>query len=347
MRQRNTLHSIQGLRALAAWSVVVHHYVWVFGAAALPAGAILYDRMRVGVDVFFVISGLVMATTAGSSPRAFVVRRVARIVPVYWLTTALVALVIVSVPALLPRSGYSPGFLAQSLFFVPAQNPSGIGLYPVNTVGWTLNFEAIFYALIALALFVPLRWRWLLVGTGILALQRGLLGSFYTDPIIYEFLLGVVAAQLWRRGAVSGPAWAYGLIAVAALLVIGLMPFDATIRPLAWGLPCFGLVCACLRLEPYLRFPLLTRLGDKSYAVYLLHLLVLSAGLYSVEKFGWNRPLVSVACIGVIAGLSTLSYRYFEAPVRKWARERILGPAVPRHSALRAGSPDTHPASTP
>lgn len=86
------LWSIQGLRFAAALLVVWVHAVErtfaITGQYGLTgnAGALLG---RCGVDIFFVISGLIITrTAAGLSPRTFVRRRAIRILPLYLMAAA-------------------------------------------------------------------------------------------------------------------------------------------------------------------------------------------------------------------------------------------------------------------
>src|ERR1043166_4813887 len=139
------LSSIQALRAFAAWLVVFHYYTATFPVTD-PGWwrRALHGHGAMGVDIFFVISGLVMGLSVSDpviTPRVFIARRLGRIVPAYWLYTLVVALLILEVPEMMPGWGASPAFLVKSLLFVPAINPGGGGFYPVNTVGWTLRSE--------------------------------------------------------------------------------------------------------------------------------------------------------------------------------------------------------------
>src|SRR5690606_18760316 len=83
------LYSLQALRALAAWVVVCHHFMQIFFDfhATDPIGQFLSDRGAVGVDIFFVISGLVIYLSSRDkniAPQRFLLNRVLRIVPAYW-----------------------------------------------------------------------------------------------------------------------------------------------------------------------------------------------------------------------------------------------------------------------
>ena len=91
---------IDGLRAVAVLAVIAYHAF----PAALPGGF-------VGVDVFFVISGFIIVHAA--APRAagthgrrrFLAHRIARVVPLYWLVTALYLAVGLAAPAALSGAG--------------------------------------------------------------------------------------------------------------------------------------------------------------------------------------------------------------------------------------------------
>ena len=92
-------HSIDGLqylRAVAALMVVFHHARWLFPADCILNTAAWSEFGSRGVDIFFVISGFVMAYStrsfdpAGSRPAQaadFLVKRLIRVVPLYWVAT--------------------------------------------------------------------------------------------------------------------------------------------------------------------------------------------------------------------------------------------------------------------
>lgn len=333
---RGVLLSIQALRAFAAWCVVFHHYCLIFPVA--HAGMwrkMLIDHGATGVDIFFVVSGFVMALSAGDpemTPRKFVVKRIARIVPAYWLFTFAILAVLVWLPGVLLNQGYSAELLVKSLLFVPAQNPNGLGFLPINTVGWTLNLEVVFYLVVAASLFRPTAQRWIWIAVGLLLVQRVLsplatIGDFYRDPVIYEFMMGIGAAQLWRSGALSrGPAWAYGGIALLAVYCLTRPdPPWGLIRAVDCGPAAFVLVCAVVGLEPrFSRMRLLVRLGDHSYSVYLIHPTILYFGYYAVREWGWNRPMVAWICFALIALIGAASYRFVERPAGRVVTRVLL-----------------------
>src|SRR5262245_240173 len=101
----------------------------------------------VGVDLFFVISGFIIAYTSEkyvimSEPRrTFAAHRVARLVPLYWVCTALFLGLFASKRALgFAQAEVFPSAQAivSSLLFLPTDGALGNGLaFPVYNLGWT------------------------------------------------------------------------------------------------------------------------------------------------------------------------------------------------------------------
>jgi exopolysaccharide production protein ExoZ len=153
--------SIQILRAVAALAITVHHAMHEADLAARKSGGTFDWQFRLpleaGVDLFFVISGFVMVHASRhmfgtpTSIMPFLRRRLARIAPIYWLTTLLFLM--------LSYSGLSPATrpfptadeIAATFLFIPYARPDGY-IQPVYGLGWTLNYEMFFYLLFALLL---------------------------------------------------------------------------------------------------------------------------------------------------------------------------------------------------
>ncbi|MCF5642920.1 acyltransferase, partial [Pseudomonas syringae] len=89
-----------------------------------------------------------------------------------------------------------------------------------------------------------------------------------------------------------------------------------------WGLPSALIVLSCISLEPYFRGSrLLKVLGDCSYSVYLLHVLVLYGGLLMAQRFGLSPYVVFAFCVPIIAIGAWVSYEWIE----KGLYQRIKG----------------------
>jgi exopolysaccharide production protein ExoZ len=150
MRGRPDLFlGVQILRGLAALVVMLQHDSVAMAERAFDP-SLRFDWGPCGVDVFFAISGFVMVlVTAGSWGRSgaaepFLIRRLIRVVPPYWMSTAFKVLLLLAMPTLALSTVLTPWHVISSFLFIP---DSALG--PVVMVGWTLCFEMLFYLLFA------------------------------------------------------------------------------------------------------------------------------------------------------------------------------------------------------
>ena len=160
---RGRCSSIQILRAVAALGVLVHHTA--HEVAAKTGVTVPFREFVVGaggVDLFFVISGFVMVYASerlfaqpGAS-RVFFLRRLARIVPLYWAVTAILVGYVYVAHRIFPPPFITTEGVIASFLFIPWPLPNGV-MAPVHALGWTLNYEMFFYAVFALAIMLPRR----------------------------------------------------------------------------------------------------------------------------------------------------------------------------------------------
>lgn len=326
------LISVQALRALAAWVVFGHHFTQVFFEFEVhnPLAYLFADKGGIGVDIFFVISGLVIFLATADkalTPWQFMLMRLARIAPAYWFYTLLMAVLVLTVPSMFPDAELALGHVLLSLLFIPAENPGGYGVYPLLDAGWTLNFEMLFYVLFAVALLVGRSYRlWVVAGLLYLvccALSPALdlASGFYHNDIVLEFLMGIVIGMLYRRGLCRARAW-LPLSGIAVALAAIYHGADVP-RALEWGVPSAILVISCVTLEPYFQGSrILKMLGDCSYSVYLIHVLALAAGRWIAERNAIDPYTILPVCIVVTALGAYVSYQWLERatyrPLKRW-----------------------------
>jgi exopolysaccharide production protein ExoZ len=323
--------AIQALRAYAALGVTLFHITvnlkvhW--GLDRLPQ----FTVGAAGVDLFFAISGFVMVHAAAplfartSGSRIFMRRRLARVVPLYWAATLLMAL---AIPV------YSMTEVAASLLFVPFVKRSG-EMGPIHPLGWTLNYEMLFYVIFAAAMVWPLRRAVpaataalaALVLAGAVVRPESALLRFWTDPIVLEFAFGMWIAVAYRAG-LRVPAGAAAALVVAGCGLALLYSPEASpaLRALFWGVPMAMVLAGAVlsRRADGLATRLLARLGDASYSLYLLHFIVLLAWSRLWLAAGWDAaraPLLYAGAVLVIAvAVSLLAFRCFELPVTRSLR---------------------------
>jgi exopolysaccharide production protein ExoZ len=337
---------VQVLRFAAAMLVVVMHITQAISIHITGTGPSHYwGAGSAGVDIFFVISGFVMAMSTASLPAAgparlsaawvFMRRRLLRIAPLYWFYTLLKVALLLAMPALAARSSVEPGHLAASLFFIPAMSPWGL-VQPTLPVGWTLNFEMLFYAVFAaaIALGAP-RIRFCLAAFGIVFLAGYFVPdstalNFYAQTIVFEFILGVCIAHAclhWRRAA---PLAGLVVMAAGALFMFAPEWGHTADRFATWGCGAALVVLGAVWLEPWtLRAPLASRLsflGDASYSIYLSHTFVVPAGVQALKRLGVQDSLAIILAVSlavIVAGC--LSYAWLERPMTAFFKRVLFG----------------------
>src|SRR5664279_579857 len=242
------LAHIQVLRLFAAASVVAFHAWGVapegFKVPESPVSFALSYGGR-GVDLFFVISGFIIfyAThCSGLTPAEFLRRRVERIVPLYFFVIFAVTTLAMTLPATFGTPDwYTPRHILKSLAFIAFTD----GEMPVIYVGWSLEYEMYFYLTVALLMALTRDvWRNIVMIFSALAMVGRIprvdaaLGNyaFFTDPMILEFVLGVIMGSVFVNGRVSWPMSVSAACAIAALL--------AANRVIVSGVPSACLVAA-------------------------------------------------------------------------------------------------------
>jgi exopolysaccharide production protein ExoZ len=351
-----TIVSVQYLRGIAAFMVLLNHVAWKLQ----QRGSHVLDAFGIGVagvDIFFIVSGFIMChITAGSRVdiREFVRNRCIRILPLYWILTTVALGIFLVAPERVNTSGGATHVLA-SYLLVPVK-----GKFLVQA-GWTLSYEFYFYLVFAVGLLFGARLGPVLaamalvglVGLGTWHVSDANAWSFLTSNLLLEFVAGIGLYGAYRLRLVRRRWMAWLMLAAGVVIFVAENQsedrnFLSPVRAIRYGLPgllvCWGLVSLERPIARH-RIRWLERLGDISYSLYLSHVFSISAcGLLlarvplAARWGGWLLPgvLLAAALLG-----AELCYRGIELPTRRALRMRLgsgvrLTPEV-RHPAPARG----------
>jgi peptidoglycan/LPS O-acetylase OafA/YrhL len=361
------VNSIQALRAVAALLVVYEHSMDVqirLGTSWQQKFYHLDNFGCIGVDLFFVISGFIITYVANKykgfdEGMHFLEKRFFRINPVYYIATAI--FLGVSLLQHYLNQVHSENYFGQTisslmdtiLIFPTSENVKSFS--PLLIVGWTLSFEWLFYLLF----FTVILTSWkrkiaalsglilILIGIGQLLQPGDLKLQFLTNPIMLEFLLGVLICQIYlqyQRIPVYGgiTLLSIGLISYLALLrfgygnvwyYLGAISGKASLSKFVlWGIPSACIVAGCIFME---RNNLLMKIwnnkwlllaGNASYSIYLIHYSAL--GLFSLlyRKTSLRLPpdVMIWVQLAVALLISIGFYKLIEKPLLKWLQYQTL-----------------------
>ncbi len=385
--KRSEIRPLTSLRFFAAFWVVAYHYLTpALRAHDAPGWLVTFSAAGfVGVPVFFVLSGFVLAYNYGgqdlrqpAARRSFWAARFARVYPLY-----IVAFLLSVPPALYALWTHVPGIPSARDHAVGAilsplllQAWGGSAYEAWNTPGWTLSVEAAFY----------LAFPWLVSGdrnrlprllaasaflsAALLAAHvAGLLPSvaFATrNPIVHlpSFLAGAwLARQLPALRAlrpVQSDALALAGLACAGTVVAALMgpwgPRPEAANPLlnaiilvpAVAVLVAGLAAPAGILVRWLSAPALVLLGNISYGVYILQSpLARYAVHFPAGLLGFQAAsYAAFAWLSfVLLGASWLAYERLERPAQRWLRARLDPARQHGKDAVAAPSPTLEPAA--
>ncbi|MFM4648370.1 acyltransferase family protein [Aeromonas bivalvium] len=293
------ISGIHLLRGLAAFLVLIYHIYYV-SKIYVEYNIRLFEVLYVGVDIFFVVSGFVMffilhrgldKVPLSEYRIKFIRDRFFRIVPLYWFFT----IVFFLANNLLYNNDNQKTFslleLVKSLLFIP-YGSDGIVSPPVLGVGWTLNYEVLFYLVIFIALLITRHVFSVVAMTFVGFMLLGFFDSYHSsiyityisNPIIIEFLLGALIANLYIMNKCWLKITAVALILTpATLFFVGLENLSiVSQRALIAGSisGCLVSIALLASSKSFMNFSIENRffyfLGSSSYIMYLIHHPILS-----------------------------------------------------------------------
>lgn len=322
MAERENYTSIQYLRAIAALLVVLHHArnptAWLFNPLEQFHG---FAR---GVDIFFVISGFIMAAIgAKESPSEFAKKRLIRVAPIYWMGTILVTMQIGL------KLGFDKDLIQHfllSLSFVPHLNHEG-EIFPILIPGWTLNYEMFFYGIFCLCLLTkqPVRICFLallsLTALGLLHPMSAPAPVVYTNVKLTEFAAGLLLGA-YRHTIVKKP-W------LAALMPVGIGTLFLSHH---WAMTTAGalmIVASALAAEKFTKtFAPLKALGDASYFLYISHPFAIGVSYKLWSKVpltgAWQFVDFLATAIILSCAVGILGHFIIEKPLTRFLQRKFV-----------------------
>jgi len=294
---QNIIYNVQTLRGISALAVVLGHSVGTAKWYQLPVDMLQNFSFwgASGVDVFFVISGFIIAYTAHFHPKSakrFLYDRIVRIVPLYWVLMCLILFLLMFLPQAFRTTDMSMIQILASFFFVSQLTHSGS--FPLIGAGWSLEYELLFYALFSLGLiFKKLPYTFLFAGLSLLLVAAINMYSL----IVVELIMGMVIGWLYVRYTVP-LRWAMGILALG----IGLLSLsfffrlpEVVSREVYFGIPAALIVTGSV-YTPQICWPLGQLLGNASYSIYLIQFFTIPVFYKSMAYIQLNQNLTYVAC---------------------------------------------------
>lgn len=330
------LQNLQVLRGISALLVCGYHFVQHLNQPGFPLGDILFSKGALGVPVFFVISGFIMAYTTqniqlnnqniGQQIGVFLKKRIIRIVPLYYLLTF--SWLIIGGSIALAFHGELFERLWHSLFFLPQKD-----IPPILFVGWSLNSEMFFYIIFSLSFLFLSKRYWFVFLFFIVAIILGFFIDFESaylkmifNLINIYFLIGIAFALVFHKIKIS-KNWAIiissvGISAFLALLFSALLNPEnpwTTISIITLVVFSFLLMDYILNIKPP-KFWI--HLGNISYSLYLVHPFV-EIALRKFKFEGWLNIPLFIGKMGVVILVSSILYYLVEKKFTNYLKSKI------------------------
>ncbi|MBM0741873.1 acyltransferase [Phormidium sp. CLA17] len=355
-RSQRFFHSLDGLRCISILAVMWHHTPGKWqGIPALARGFL-------GVDMFFVLSGFLIATlllrerdkNGDIALNQFYVRRTLRIFPLYYGVLILFA---IGLPLFVPQGKMAHEFFSELPFYLTCTSnwirPEGM-----LAVAWSLSTEQQFYAIyppiekfvkntsIKFALLGSVIVVSQLINFGLLSQLLAAIGLNYQDPEILQatftpICFGVLLAHVLHResGFQAMARWLQPTWTPVVLLALTFLACNLPTAHLA-GFPRLliqmlmtMLLASCVIQEKHglsglFNFYPVRRTGVISYGIYLLHLPVFTFSAFILKPMGTVSPgTLFLLCLLLTIIVSEISFRFYEQPFLKL--KRLFEPKTP------------------
>lgn len=343
------------MRGIAALLVVLFHFRMPLNGvyAQKNLGDLLFINGSIGVDLFFIISGYIIAfaTEKPESSTVFALKRVFRIWPVY--------IFLLFAMHLIDNTDHS---FIKSLFFIHADYSKHAPFFGYSMIAsaWTLTFEIYFYFIFMISMFFSHRYRILIASLLIIvfniALQYifnheyspvGYATAYYngfmmpvikilSSPMMLEFVCGMFAYRFLslfnksnNKTLISLLRYFFYFSAIYFFYVFS-SGYNAN-----HGLPGFGIaslllfisVVALEKTSGIFHSNIMLKLGDLSYSMYISHIVVSSYLIFFASDSQWYTSSEGFTKlflrVSITIFVSSIVYNFIEKPFIKIGRDLI------------------------
>lgn len=372
------IQALTGLRGIAALWVLTQHVsdtLLSVGGASHSVSRYVGAGGFLGVDIFFVLSGFVLAlnyseTTACTSIKGygkFLWKRLARIYPMHIAALVLFCLFLLSTVIFgLPFGGWSrlnSVNLAQHLTLTHAW------AIPIprswNAVSWSISAEWVAYLCFPVLATMAARFRSVTAAIAMIALlfcalasiayfgtHRGTM-AYGLVRIAVEFPAGILLYRIWTlRNCTKSKhadviACVTGTVLFVAASAIGLLysqQVALATMPILTCVLVYAIATSDGCVNRFLSSPSMLTAGRLSYSFYLVHVIFLGLALSVLKKFdlfSHDALAVTIVLASVVAAglFSAWAYHYIEEP----ARRAMLRVGARSTEFMQVASPAPHP----
>lgn len=321
----NKLISLQILRALAATIVVILHVLQRLEIR--PIGDFFISG-QYSVDIFFMLSGFLIYITTSKSTnvKKYISKRILRIYPMYIFT--LILFIIYGV--FFEKINYGIKTIIQNILMLPWDSKWFYGNLIVG-VAWSTMFELYFYSLFLVILFLKLNKKYIffiipflyvigklllkLIGsdTPFLSLFASISGTYF----VFLFFIGCILGEFWQNKYLFRPKrTVFNIILIFSIILF--ISIHCVKYNILFSIPISTLLFYCaLKLDDYYKIDynnylmrLLNYLGDISFSIYLIHVLIIDIIIFQIGITNLFLTLTLTILLTYI--ISSFTYKYIE-----------------------------------
>lgn len=352
--QKKTIYSVQALRGLSALFIMFYHFRWSLNTVNFNLGEVLFWWMSISVDLFFIISGFVIAITTKNmesniyNVKSYYNKRMKRIFPAYYSLLSITFFLNYHLSGLIDNITLKD--YVSAVFFMPIDsgNPpfylDDDGLYGIR---WTLNYEIYFYVIIGLFIFMKNDWKLIVayffmtvsilpffLGHNFSLSKKGIDSSvpylnLVTNPIIYVFLLGYVLGIHYERALKLSKTIRIVILLMSCFIFywgvfkLHMIKFDLSSSGWLLGVLFYGIVIN----EDWIKVLIpswLLYIGECSLSLYLIHTLFNHVFRWILDGTFINNEFISFG-LGCAMSIffAMLSFRFIEKPF--YYKKKITG----------------------